>query len=85
MTVVKGRLIGVEFTGDTSALKKELQNNSYLDLFFEAISVNTTAYIDEESKEFVGNKSESALLGLTQSLGCNYKVIFSFMKTKKGK
>jgi len=44
-------------------------------LLEKSVALNSTAYEGTTNKgtiEFIGNKTESALLGMTKSLGCDY-------------
>ena len=47
-----------------------------LDILFKVVSINSTAYQGETATgtiEFLGNKTECALLNLNKHLGCDYK------------
>jgi magnesium-transporting ATPase (P-type) len=74
MTVVKLWIADRIF----DSIPKHLQvQDSVLTTLVEGISLNSTAYIENKGNkdEFIGNKSECALLFLARSLGVDYKDI----------
>lgn len=77
MTVVRGSVTGIEF-GDKFEELKDLTEGSK-SLLFQGVAMNSTAYEGPTPKgvEFLGNKTECALLGFTKKLGSQYKVPFS--------
>jgi hypothetical protein len=80
MTVVRGILSGLEFGQAVENLGKDLAPSAKT-LAFESISTNSTAYEGKTPKgvEFLGNKTECALLGFTKKLGCDFMVSNSFL------
>jgi len=76
MTVVQGVIAGTDFK-DSQTLKSAVDQHC-LELLCEGVAVNSTAYEGETDKktiEFLGNKTECALLGLTKKLGSDYKAL----------
>ncbi|ORX98964.1 PMCA-type calcium-translocating P-type ATPase [Basidiobolus meristosporus CBS 931.73] len=81
MTVVAG-IIGQETIEDhvkISAFKEKLPE-SVVELLCESVSVNSTAFEGQDDKgqtNFIGSKTESALLNFTKKLGSDYNQIRS--------
>jgi len=80
MTVVRGFIAEKEFNPVDESLKSNFSEPA-LSTLFESVSVNSTAYEGETPKgvEFVGNKTECALLGFNKILGCDYHVALSLV------
>eukprot|EP00297_Palpitomonas_bilix_P001737 CAMPEP_0113902812 /NCGR_PEP_ID=MMETSP0780_2-20120614/22080_1 /TAXON_ID=652834 /ORGANISM="Palpitomonas bilix" /LENGTH=1043 /DNA_ID=CAMNT_0000895703 /DNA_START=155 /DNA_END=3283 /DNA_ORIENTATION=+ /assembly_acc=CAM_ASM_000599 len=78
MTVTEGWLAGNFYTSVPSTIKNDV-DSKVLDYFINGIAVNSTASIghDEVTKkpEFVGSKTECALLVLSEKLSYDYKKI----------
>lgn len=75
MTVVRGSVAGITF-GDKFEELKTLPVSTK-ETLFETISTNSTAYEGANHKgtvEFLGNKTECALLGFAKKLGNDFKV-----------
>ncbi|KAG0166825.1 hypothetical protein DFQ28_006855 [Apophysomyces sp. BC1034] len=87
MTVAEGTLAEEVF--DTPEQAKDWASRvdkKVLPLLKEAVCVNSTAFEgkDENGKiDFVGSKTECALLGFTKVLGCDYETIRHDSKTVK--
>jgi len=93
MTVVRGIASAIEFGQAVETLNKDISAGAK-SLLFESVATNSTAYEGTTPKglEFLGNKTECALLGFTKKLGSNFKVSlllfsryvqFSNLKTNK--
>eukprot|EP01101_Sappina_pedata_P004273 TRINITY_DN1782_c1_g1_i2.p1 TRINITY_DN1782_c1_g1~~TRINITY_DN1782_c1_g1_i2.p1 ORF type:complete len:959 (+),score=539.43 TRINITY_DN1782_c1_g1_i2:44-2920(+) len=83
MTVVKGWFGGKLY--DSVADIKEL-GADFEGALHEGINTNTTVYLGKTEKgiiEFIGNKTECALLNLSKSLGANYNNVRSSTKVYK--
>ncbi len=81
MTVVEGFLAGKSFknTNEIKEWKAQVEPE-IAELLFESIAVNSTAFEgkDDTGKvDFIGSKTESALLGFGKSLGYDYSQIRS--------
>jgi len=67
----------VNIKGKTDPSNKEIKDGAeLLDVLLEGISINSTAFEgenDEGQMEFIGSKSETALLGMTKAMGKNYR------------
>jgi Ca2+-transporting ATPase len=79
MTVLRGVVAGVEFKGkdDIPKLNKKL-NSDLCDLFGEGLSLNSDANLKKKEDgtiEFVGSKTEGALLVFADKLGYDYNKI----------
>jgi len=65
------------FKGKTDPANKEIKDGAeLLDVLVEGISINSTAFEgenDEGKIEFIGSKSETALLGMTKAMGIDYR------------
>lgn len=74
MTVIEGWVGGSRFTTPQSA---KLSPDTTLPLLSEAISVNSTAYLQRKGPKLlqVGNKTECAMLGFIESHGANYEAL----------
>jgi len=63
--------------GKSDPSNKEIKDGAeLLDVLIEGISINSTAFEgenDEGKVEFIGSKSETALLGMTKAMGINYR------------
>ncbi|CAB4486632.1 PMCA-type calcium-translocating P-type ATPase [Rhizophagus irregularis] len=87
MTVVKG-LIGFkkfDDEGKTDEWKKSVASSTY-DVLVQGIVLNSTAYEDKDENgniDFVGSKTECALLIFTKSFGVDYKEIRAAIKPVK--
>eukprot|EP01134_Creolimax_fragrantissima_P008573 CFRG8573T1 len=77
MTVVRGFIAGnhvnMEAEGETPL--QDRVHTKVIEILTNGISCNTTAYIPEGQTDFVGNKTESALIGFAHTMGVNYKEI----------
>lgn len=74
MTVIEGWVGGERFTSAQSA---RLSQDTTRPLLFDAISVNSTAYLQRQGAKLlqVGNKTECAMLGFIEAHGGNYEAI----------
>jgi len=79
MTVVRGIASAIEFGQAVETLNKDISAGAK-SLLFESVATNSTAYEGTTPKglEFLGNKTECALLGFTKKLGSNFKVSLLF-------
>lgn len=63
--------------GKSDPSNKEIKDGAeLLDVLVEGISINSTAFegeTDEGKIEFIGSKSETALLGMTKAMGIDYR------------
>ncbi|ORY08628.1 calcium-translocating P-type ATPase, partial [Neocallimastix californiae] len=63
--------------GKTDPSNKEIKDGAeLLDVLVEGISINSTAFEgenDDGKMEFIGSKSETALLGMTKAMGIDYR------------
>ncbi|KAI8890213.1 PMCA-type calcium-translocating P-type ATPase, partial [Backusella circina FSU 941] len=80
MTVTHGTLAEEEFDKPEEGKHwaKELQDTDVVDLFIETVAVNSTAFEDKGENgriEFIGSKTECALLDFTKMIGSDYKDI----------
>ncbi len=81
MTVVEGVIGDVRFNSVPIANLNDVAKN----LFFESVSVNSKAHVNEEEGkpiEFIGNKTECALVLCTKRMGYDYKAIREEYKIK---
>ncbi|ORX44182.1 calcium-translocating P-type ATPase [Piromyces finnis] len=64
-------------TGKTDPANKEIKDGAeLLDVLIEGISINSTAFegeTDDGKIDFIGSKSETALLGMTKAMGIDYR------------
>jgi len=64
-------------TGKTDPSNKEIKDGAeLLDVLVEGISINSTAFegeTDDGKVDFIGSKSETALLGMTKAMGIDYR------------
>jgi len=64
-------------TGKSDPNNKEIKDGAeMLDVLVEGISINSTAFegeTDDGKIDFIGSKSETALLGMTKNMGLNYR------------
>lgn len=87
MTVVKG-LVGFkkfDEEGQIDDWRKNVASSTY-DVLIQGIVLNSTAFEDRDENgkiDFVGSKTESALLDFAKSFGVNYKEIRSAIKPVK--
>ena len=79
MTVVRGIASAIEFGQAVETLNKDISAGAK-SLLFESVATISTAYEGTTPKglEFLGNKTECALLGFTKKLGSNFKVSLLF-------
>jgi Ca2+-transporting ATPase len=87
MTVVKGLVCYKKFDnqGQINDWKKNVVSSTY-DVLVQGIVLNSTAFedIDENGKiDFIGSKTECALLSFVKAFGVNYKEIRSAIKPAK--
>ncbi|KAL9552216.1 hypothetical protein MBANPS3_003883 [Mucor bainieri] len=80
MTVTEGTLAEESFESQEEAKEwsKNVDKKNVLPLIYETIALNSTAFEgkDEDGKpDFVGSKTECALLGFTKGLGSSYEDI----------
>ncbi|KAI8382260.1 PMCA-type calcium-translocating P-type ATPase [Blakeslea trispora] len=78
MTITEGTLAQESFDSPESAKEwaEKVDKKNTLDLIFEGIALNSTAFEgkDENGKaDFVGSKTECALLAFSKNLGSNYE------------
>jgi Ca2+-transporting ATPase len=78
MTVTHGTLAENEFSKPEEGKRwaEQLKKTSVVDLFIETVAVNSTAFEDKTENggtEFIGSKTECALLDFTKTLGSDYK------------
>ncbi|KAG2196901.1 hypothetical protein INT47_005125 [Mucor saturninus] len=78
MTVTQGTLAQEEFESEKEAKdwSKKVDKKNVLPLIFETIALNSTAFEDKTENgqvEFVGSKTECALLGFSKKLGSKYE------------
>jgi len=63
--------------GKTDPSNKEIKDGAeLLDVLVEGISINSTAFegeTDDGKVDFIGSKSETALLGMTKAMGIDYR------------
>jgi Ca2+-transporting ATPase len=81
MTVVEGVVGDVRFNSVPIANLNDVAKN----LFFESVSVNSKAHVNEEEGkpiEFIGNKTECALVLCAKRMGYDYKQIREEFKIK---
>ncbi len=81
MTVVEGVIGDVRFNTVPIPGLHNVANN----LFFESVSVNSKAHVNEEEGkpvEFIGNKTECALVLCAKRMGYDYKQIRKDFKIK---
>ncbi|KAI8090785.1 PMCA-type calcium-translocating P-type ATPase [Thamnidium elegans] len=88
MTVTHGTLAQQEFNSqqEIKPWSKKVDNQKVLPLVFESIALNSNAFEDKNEKgqiEFVGSKTECALLGFSKSLGSNYEDLRHDAKIEK--
>jgi Ca2+-transporting ATPase len=64
-------------TGKSDPSNKEIKDGAeLLDVLVEGISINSTAFegeTDDGKVDFIGSKSETALLGMTKAMGIDYR------------
>ncbi|KAI8976450.1 PMCA-type calcium-translocating P-type ATPase [Pilobolus umbonatus] len=77
MTVTRGELADKEFNTFDEGKKwaKKVDKKNVLPLILETIALNSSAFEDKNENgkvEFVGSKTECALLGFAKQLGCSY-------------
>jgi len=64
-------------SGKTDPSNKEIKDGAeLLDVLVEGISINSTAFegeTDDGKIDFIGSKSETALLGMTKAMGIDYR------------
>jgi len=64
-------------TGKSDPSNKEIKDGAeLLDVLVEGISINSTAFegeTDDGKIDFIGSKSETALLGMTKAMGIDYR------------
>ncbi|KAG0253988.1 hypothetical protein BG011_006034 [Mortierella polycephala] len=87
MTVVEGTLSLLSFShmDDAKNWKNEVRPEVY-QLIVESIALNSSAFEDKDERgnvQFVGSKTESALLGFIKSMGESYSNIRSDIKILK--
>lgn len=78
MTVVEGNVCGITFSSSYEPLKTMSKNVH--EILNSNVALNSTAYEGKTAKgtiEFIGNKTESALLNMTKTLGSDYAAIRS--------
>jgi Ca2+-transporting ATPase len=78
MTVTEGTLGQEEFHSqeDAKAWSKKVDGKNVLPLIHETIALNSSAFEDKDENgriDFVGSKTECALLGFSKSLGSQYE------------
>ncbi|CAB4430936.1 unnamed protein product [Rhizophagus irregularis] len=87
MTVVKGFIGFKEFDdeGQTDEWKKNVASSTY-NVLVQGIVLNSTAYEDKDENgniDFVGSRTECALLSFIKSFGVDYKEIRAVIKPVK--
>ncbi|KAF9910365.1 hypothetical protein BX616_010882 [Lobosporangium transversale] len=87
MAVVEGTLSALSFNSidGIKTWKNEVPPEA-VNLVIEGIAVNSSAFEDKDQNgniEFIGSKTESALLGFIKHLGVSYKTIRSDVKVVK--
>ncbi|KNC83376.1 calcium-translocating P-type ATPase, PMCA-type [Sphaeroforma arctica JP610] len=76
MTVVRGYIAQQNTTLEETESPLPLRvDEKVIELLSVGIATNTTAYVPEGHTEFVGNKTESALIGYIKEMGYDYKLI----------
>lgn len=73
MTVMKGIILDIEFEVSDKSRLQEIT----IDVFCRAVNINSTAYECAKSDgiiEFIGSRTEIALLAFTRSLGYDYQL-----------
>lgn len=78
MTVTEGTLGQQEFTSQEEAKSwaKKVDKKNVVPIIFEGIALNSNAFEDKDENgkvDFVGSKTECALLGFSKKLGSNYE------------
>ncbi|CEI89022.1 Putative Calcium-translocating P-type ATPase, PMCA-type [Rhizopus microsporus] len=78
MTVTHGTLAQETFEkqDDVKNWAKKVDKDHVLSLLFETVAINSTAFEDKNEQgqlEFIGSKTECALLGMTKALGNHYE------------
>ncbi|KAF9407184.1 hypothetical protein BGZ94_002802, partial [Podila epigama] len=87
MTVVEGTLSLLPFTSmDGAKVWKTEATSEIVDIIIEGIALNSNAFEDKDENgnlQFIGSKTESALLGFIKLLGASYNNIRSDFKAVK--
>lgn len=85
MSVVSGQIMGQEFN-DKAAYEGTSLADESRQLLFESIAINSTAFeeTDENGKvEFIGSKTECALLMFARNMGSDYSAIRNTVKVEE--
>ncbi|KAI8388871.1 PMCA-type calcium-translocating P-type ATPase [Radiomyces spectabilis] len=88
MTVTEGTLAQEKFDKPENSKDwaKKVDDKNVLPLIMESIAINSTAFEGKDENgniDFIGSKTECALLGFAKNLGCSYEDIRSDSKVAK--